>query len=133
MHIKIKLLFILNFIGITVSAQYPCYNGISTNPLNPINNQLTSKKNTFFNWQDSLWAMQPSTFCFRTGFNESPFYKIDNLEELREAKDMKWDDGWELVRRYVGLTETNTYTASNPEHLYVILYNKYTGILRVLL
>lgn len=133
MHIKIKLLFALIFVGITVNAQYPCYNGISTNPLNPINNQLTSKKNTFFNWQDSLWAMQPSTFCFRTGFNESPFYKIDNLEELREAKDMKWDDGWELLRRYVGLTETNAYTASNPEHLYVVLYNKYTGILRVLL
>jgi hypothetical protein len=133
MQTKIKLLFITAFYSLVVKAQYPCNNGISTNPLNPINNQLMSKMNTFFNWQDSLWAMQPSAFCFRTDFNESPFYKIDNLEELREAKDMKWDDGWELIRRFVGLTETNSYTATNPEHLYVVLYNKYTGILRVLL
>jgi hypothetical protein len=133
MQTKTTLFFILVFTGINTMAQYPCYNGISTNPLNPINTQLPSKQNTFFNWQDSLWAMQPSAFCFRTGFNESPFYKIDNLEELRESKDMRWDDGWELIRRFVGLTETNTYTASNPEHLYVVLYNKYTGILRVLL
>ena len=34
---------------------------------------------------------------------ESPFFKIDNLEELRESKDMKWDDGWELLRRGFGL------------------------------
>lgn len=120
-------------ISIVIKAQYPCFNGISTNPLNPVNNQFPAKKNTFFDWQDSLWSMQPSPFCFRTALNESPFYKIDNLEELREAKDMKWEDGWELLRRHVGLTESNAYTVSNPEHLYVILYNKYTGILRVIL
>lgn len=133
MSTKFTFVFLLSIIGVITNAQYPCFNGISTNQLNPINNQLTSKKNTFFNWEDSLWAMQPSSFCFRTGLNESPFYKIDNLEELREAKDMRWEDGWELIRRFVGLTETNAYTASNPEHLYVVLYNKYTGILRVLL
>lgn len=127
------LLIAAIMLGVNIFAQYPCFNGISTNPLNPVNNQLPTKKNTFFNWQDSLWAMQPSPFCFRTAQNESPFYKIDNLEELRDAKDMKWEDGWELVRRYVGLTETNAYTVSNPEHLYVILYNKYTGVLRVIL
>jgi hypothetical protein len=114
-------------------AQYPCFNGISTNPSNPINNQLPTKRNTFFNWQDSLWAMQPSPFCFRTALNESPFYKIDNAEELRESKDMFSDDGWELLRRQVGLTETNAFTASNPEQLYVILYNRYTGILRIIM
>jgi hypothetical protein len=133
MKIKLILCTIALLCLNTAKSQYPCFNGISTNPLNPINNQLPAKRNTFFNWQDSLWAMQPSPFCFRTDINESPFYKIDNLEELRDAKDMKWDDGWELVRRFMGLTETNAYTASNPEHLYVILYNKYTGILRVIL
>lgn len=90
---KFTFLFGFALIATVTNAQHPCFNGISTNPLNPINNQLTSKANTFFNWEDSLWAMQPSAFCFRTGLNESPFYKIDNLEELREAKDMKWEDG----------------------------------------
>jgi hypothetical protein len=119
---------------LNINAQYPCFNGISTNPLNPINNQLPAKKNTFFNWQDSLWAMQPSTqSCNRSAISESPFYKINNLEELRESRDMKWEDGWELIKRDVGLTETNNNTASFPEEVNVILYNKYTGILRVIL
>lgn len=81
-------------------AQYPCVNGISTNYSNPINTQLPSKKNTFFNWQDSIYSVQPiNTDCIRGAQMESPFYKIDNLEGLRDSKDMKWEDGWELVRR----------------------------------
>jgi hypothetical protein len=132
--IKISMLICCAFFACAqVMAQYPCHNGISTNPANPINNQLPAKRNTFFNWQDSIWQMQPAPNCFRTGQNESPFFKTDNLEELREAKDMRWEDGWELIRRHVGLTEANAYTASNPEHLYVVLYNKYTAVLRVLL
>jgi len=130
---KLLLLVLPVLCPILLFAQYPCANGISTNPSNPINNQLPSKLNTFFNWHDSLWSLQPSPNCFRTSQVESPFYKIDNAEVLRESKDMNWSDGWELIRRGVGLTEGNTYTASNPEHIYVILYNKYTGILRILL
>jgi hypothetical protein len=117
-----------------IKAQYPCVNGISTNPLNPINNQLPLKVNTFFNWQDSLFQVQPiSGDCIRGSQMESPFYKIDNLEELRDSKDMKWEDGWELLRRGFGLTEQNTYTIDPVPNAYFILYNKYTGILRVLL
>lgn len=119
---------------ISNGQQYPCYNGISTNPLNPINNQLPSKINTFFNWQDSIYQVQPiNSTCVRGSQMESPFFKIDNLEELRESKDMKWDDGWELLRRGFGLTEQNTFTTDPVPHVYLILYNKYTGILRVLL
>jgi hypothetical protein len=115
-------------------AQYPCVNGISTNPLNPINTQLPSKKNTFFNWQDSIFQVQPiNNDCVRGSLMESPFYKIDNLEELRESKDMKWEDGWELVRRGFGLTDLNTNTTDAVPNAYFILYNKYTGIMRVLL
>jgi len=69
-------------------AQYPCANGISTNPAYPINTQLPSKLNTFFNWHDSQWALQPASSCFRTSQIESPFYKIDNAEVLRESKDI---------------------------------------------
>lgn len=117
-----------------ISAQYPCQNGISTNPLNPINNQLPIKRNTFFNWQDSIYQVQPiNSTCVRGSFIESPFYKIDNLEDLRVSKDMKWEDGWELLRRGFGLTDLNTPTTDPVPHVYLILYNKYTGILRVLL
>jgi hypothetical protein len=117
-----------------VFAQYPCVNGISTNPLNPINTQLPSKKNTFFNWQDSIFQVQPiNNDCIRGSLMESPFYKIDNLEELRDSKDMKWEDGWELIKRGFGLTDQNTSTTDIVPNAYFILYNKYTGIMRVLL
>lgn len=79
-----------------VIAQYPCANGISTNPGNPVNTQLPSKRNTFFNWQDSVYAVQPiNSDCLRGSRVESPFYKTNNLEPLRESKDMRWSDGWE--------------------------------------
>jgi hypothetical protein len=127
-------LWVILIACISNGQQYPCYNGISTNPLNPINNQLPSKRNTFFNWQDSIYQVQPiNSTCVRGSQMESPFFKIDNLEELRESKDMKWDDGWELLRRGFGLTEQNTFTTDPVPHVYLILYNKYTGILRVLL
>jgi hypothetical protein len=111
MKIKTLTAFIFTILTLNLYAQYPCVNGISTNPLNPINNQLPSKKNTFFNWQDSIYSVQPiNTDCIRGAQMESPFYKIDNLESLRDSKDMKWDDGWELIRRGFGLTDQNTYT-----------------------
>ena len=134
MNNKILLTLIAIILTASIYAQYPCVNGISTNPLNPINNQLPSKRNTFFNWQDSIYSVQPiNTDCIRGIQMESPFYKIDNLEGLRDSKDMKWDDGWELIRRGFGLTDQNTYTTDPVPNAYLILYNKYTGILRVLL
>ncbi len=126
--------FTMIILGTVCYGQYPCVNGISTNPANPVNNQLPSKRNTFFNWMDSIYQVQPiNSTCVRGSQMESPFYKIDNLEELRDSKDMSWDDGWELVRRGFGLTEQNTYTTDPVPNVYLILYNKYTGILRILL
>ena len=80
MKIKLIQYIIFTFITASVMAQYPCYNGISTNPLNPINTQLPSKTNTFFNWQDSIWQQRILTTCGRdTAFQESPFFKTDNV------------------------------------------------------
>ncbi len=133
---KIKLLIIYTIISLNCIAQYPCFNGISTNPLNPINTQLPSKKNTFFNWQLENWQLKPLTNqgeCTRPDSTTSPFFRLDNLEELRDSKDMKWEDGWELISRRVGLNENNLPLLDNDPDIGIILYNKYTGILRVLL
>lgn len=114
-------------------AQYPAINGISTDPANPINNQLPALRNTFFNWQDPNYQVQPiNTDCIRGSLIESPFFKIDNLEDLRDSKDMLWEDGWELIRRGFGLDELNSNTVDPVPSLYLILYNKYTGVLRIL-
>lgn len=134
MRSLLPFLFMLLMLPMFAGAQFPCVNGISTNPANPINNQLPSKRNTFFDWQLPTYAIQPLTGnCTMPSPVESPFYKTDNLEALRDSKDMNWSDGWELLRRGFGLTESNTYTTDPVPNIYFILYNRYTGILRVLL
>jgi hypothetical protein len=83
------------FVVNTSYGQYPCYNGISTNPQNPINNQLQTKRNTFFDWQLSTWHQKPflnQGNCSREDTMTSPFFRLDNAEELRESKDMNWTD-----------------------------------------
>lgn len=131
---KILLSSFLSMLIVTAFAQYPCENSISTNPVNPVNNQLPSMRNTFFNWEDSIYQVQPITgTCLRPSLMESPFFKIDNLESLRQSKDMKWEDGWELLRRGFGLSEQNQNTTDAVPNAYYILYNRYTGVTRVLL
>jgi hypothetical protein len=125
--------FFVSFLIANSLAQYPCVNGISTNPANPVNTQLPSKVNTFFDWQLSTWKEKPflnQGNCSREDTMTSPFFRTDNAEELRDSKDMKWDDGWELILRRVGLNEQNINTPDIDPDITVILYNKYTGILR---
>jgi hypothetical protein len=106
-------------------------NGITTNPAAPINNELPSKRNIYFDWTQQFF--QNNSTCQLNINVESPFYKIDNLEALRVAKDMMPIDGWELIRRDLGYYDDNTLRPDAPQHTYFILYNKYTGILRILL
>ncbi len=109
------------------------FKGIITDPNNPVNNELPIKKNTFFNWMNPTWP--GNTTCYPgPGVDfTSPFYRIDNLEALRLLKDYKPQDGWELIRRDFGYTDNGTLITDRPEHTYLILYNKYRGILRVIL
>jgi hypothetical protein len=116
-----------------VHAQDCNFKGIRTDPANPLNTELSIKTNTFFNWMNPDWP--GNTTCYPgPGVNfTSPFYRIDNLEALRLLKDYKPDDGWELIRRDFGYRDDGTLITDRPEHTYLILYNKYTGILRVIL
>ena len=106
-------------------------NGITTNPSAPVNNQLPLKRNLYFDWR--LQNIQSNTTCQPLTLVESPFFKVDNLEILRQSKDMLPEDGWELIRRDFGYTDNNTLKPETPEHTYFILYNKFTGVLRILL
>lgn len=136
MQLKITLSFIAILLCFQLYAQYPCVNGISTNPANPINTQLPQKKNTFYNWESEYWKQKPlinQGNCSRPDSATSPFFRIDNLEDLRVSKDMKWEDGWELIARRVGLFDNNLPRVDPDPDITVILYNKYTGIMRVLM
>lgn len=122
-------------ISLASYCQYPNFNGISTNPSNPINTQLTIKRNTFFDWQQPSYQIKPlpGGNCPRGDSITSPFFRLDNCEELRTSKDMKWEDGWELIARRVGLKDNNTPKVDNDQDIAIILYNKYNGKLRILL
>ncbi|MEC4050574.1 T9SS type A sorting domain-containing protein [Flavobacterium sp. SUN046] len=45
---------------------------------------------------------------------------------------MKPIDGWEIIAYNLGYDNNNTVLSIVPEHTYMMLYNKYTGILRIL-
>lgn len=127
-----KYLCIFLLTSLVNSSMSQCLsNDITTNPGAPINNQLPSKLNLYFDWTQPNW--QNNSSCETLTPVESPFYRIDNLEILRASKDMQPQDGWELIRRDFGYTDQNTLKPEAPEHTYFILYNKYTGILRILL
>lgn len=133
---RTKLVVCMTLFVSVMFAQYPIINGISTNPANPVNTQLPSKKNNFFDWQSEIWTVKSLANqgnCTRSNSITSPFFRVDNLEELRESKDMSWQDGWELIARRVGLSEQNTDLVDNDVDIAVVLYNRYRGILRVLL
>lgn len=127
---KLKLTFLIIILSKIAFGQCPD-NGITTNPSAPVNNQLPSKKNLYFDWR--IQNFQSNTTCQPLTLVESPFFKIDNLEILRQSKDMLPEDGWELIRRDLGYTDQNTLKPETPEHTYFILYNKFTGVLRILL
>lgn len=126
-----KKMLLIGFLVVSANVRSQCLNNITTNPAAPNNPQLPSQTNYYFNWQNQYWAN--NTTCQPLSQIESPFFKTDNLEVLRSSKDMSPADGWELIRRDFGYTDNNTLKPEAPQHAYFILYNKFTGILRVLL
>lgn len=122
-------LLLLCFSSIALWAQSDCIlmaNGISTDPDNPVNPQCTGNEflNTF-DWRAQQYPHGPGG----NGEILSPFfndaatklsYLWNPLAFPLSAQDFEVEDGWELIRFKPG------------EDTYVILYNKYTSILRVL-
>lgn len=131
----------------------PCEKDINTNP----NPQYTSpqtgdfRQNTF-DWMANPidvykiapyhWPYSPLDPSATMG---NPFYNtslhLDRIAGGTES-DFNPEDGWELIKQDFGFFQdpvTNTWngtpktnTNDNPSIAYFILYNKYSGILRVL-
>ncbi|NOU18500.1 MAG: T9SS type A sorting domain-containing protein [Bacteroidales bacterium] len=97
---------------------------ISTDPTNPVNNEIPAMKN-YFDW------MQPSFQLNSSEINinpiASPFYQVDNdiINHFVDSKDYLPIDGWELIKKDFGYNGTGIVTSP-----YLILYNRFSGILR---
>ena len=114
-------------------AQAPCTIGqISTNPASPTNSIDPSHVNKFDWLQNPNYPYNVS--CYPKGLSINPFFSsYSNLLPLSLTKDYKPENGWELIHQNLGYDNDGTISAITPEHAYLILYNRYTGILRVLL
>ncbi len=121
------LIAILLYSG-AASAQ--CTNGITTNPDNPINNQIPVKKNTFFDWRQSFFLVNNP--IIGTGIY-SPFYQSGNIpiNHFLYNRDYNPTEGWELITYDFGINEDGTPKPQAKSTVNLVLYNKYTGILRV--
>ena len=116
--------------GVT-NGQCPAV-GIFTRPDAPINNQNPAMLNNF-NWMAPLYFQNSQTSVPGNDMIHSPIYQPDNLliDNLRVALDMKPEDGWELIRRDFGVLQSGSLANPRPERLYVVMYNKYSSILRI--
>ncbi|MBS1537953.1 MAG: hypothetical protein JST20_09410 [Bacteroidetes bacterium] len=125
-------------------AQTPCNEdkGISTNPDAAVNTEKPSKQNgphsgdnrpVIFDWRRPLFDIR-SSLTTSVDIN-SPFYEPNNsiTNHLYLSKDMRPEDGWELIKQEMGApfdAVNNAYT-SDVDYPCLILYNRYTGMLRV--
>lgn len=127
-----KILFFI-LIPIYTFAQSVCEPiGTTTNPNSPTNPQNQSFTNNF-NWFTNNSYLDINSTCTPNGFTPNPFTTNQTeLLPLSLSKDNKPEDGWEIVAYNLGYNNNNTPLNVRPEHSYYMLYNKYTGTLRVL-
>ncbi|THF51386.1 T9SS type A sorting domain-containing protein [Flavobacterium supellecticarium] len=131
MKFKITVLFL--FVTKIILGQSFCPpNGISTNPGNPINPQQTNYLN-HFDWTTTNPFYPINSQCNPNAFTPNPFQSNQlELLPLSLTKDMKPENGWEMVAYNLGFDNNNNPLLGRPEHTYVMMYNKYTGKLRIL-
>jgi hypothetical protein len=143
-------------------ASAGCENNTNTNwnpqYTNPNNN--TYQTNTF-KWTDAQWSYYlnfgtgPVFNTINNPFNSTDAYLKDHIAKDLVHSDYRVEDGWELIKQDLGFYYGNnnyngngngsfmwagggnthdhaTFGSSYDPMLYFILYNKYTGVLRVL-
>lgn len=106
--------------------------------LNPFLNRMPSNNGPKFNWVTPNlfeWHKPPSTgvssVMIDNPFNPREHWEnVEHLKNNASFRDNKPEDGWELIIYGLG-QDRQLETLSSFSHPYVVLYNKYTGILRV--
>lgn len=130
-----KYFLALILLGLSFSgySQSVCStNNITTNPVAPTNPQSPQYLN-HFDWTTNSSSYAMNSVCNPNGYTINPFQSNQlELLPLSISKDMQPSDGWEIVAYNLGFDQNNIMLNVTPEHTYMMLYNKYTGILRIL-
>ena len=149
---KIIKLIVCTLISLNLLSQdFPCSNGIVTNPFGPPANPQTSLPelqhflNTDYDWMGD--NNLPDFEIYNMGEDGTSTYTMQHLFSSNNPHDLHslpfdeldmWPaDGWELITMNIGTFPDGTLHSSvgqgtaAPEIPYVVLYNKQRGVLRV--
>lgn len=136
---KYLLLFVLIACSgpfISLYGQNCAPNGITTNPAAPVNTQRPSKLNTF-NWTLPSFPLNLALTGVNATVINSPFFTTDNsgvshfYDPIDGIKDVYPAQGWELIKRDFGYNDQGQPNVPGTTNPYLVLYNKYTSVLRV--
>ncbi len=149
---KYTTLLIAFLLALHARAQeYPCVQGISTNPAGPVNPDntppfLTHFLNTF-NWMANSggtltdYALNDVFTAAGVSAMVHPYSAANSYDYLTSSPindlDMYWQDGWELLSVNLGKYPDGTLlsslgeTSNYPDIPYLLLYNKQRGIIRL--
>ncbi len=154
-HTYLFLLFTL-FSSSNLFSQDQCGSNavITTNPDNPVNQKDTdppTRLNNFFDWRvEDIPIFSNSPYHSGFPYIQSPFWDNNALYKNYVFKNYKPEDGWELIKVIRGYVDrTNLDVNNTPVQvpgsfsltqqqntsettLWLVLYNKYTAVLRVL-
>ncbi|MFM8912021.1 MAG: hypothetical protein ACKOE6_03740, partial [Flammeovirgaceae bacterium] len=110
-----KLITILAILTTGYSGIAQCdVKGILTNPTAPVNTERPAKTNTFFDWRTQYYLVNSASI--NATQIESPYYQGYqnlNVESLFTEKDMKPENGWELIGFDMGFNEDGS--PKNPK------------------
>lgn len=125
------LISMILFIG-TICAQ-PCLtqpNNISTDPNNPVNSECNGLMLNTFDWRNQVYPINYIDYPQLTTI-QSPFYNSSNgpINYLWNTSvfgphDYHPEDGWEFIK--------SGFAPDVTDYSYIVLYNKYTSVIRVL-
>lgn len=139
---KLFKTIILSFLTLSLFAQNDCINNISTNPSAPQNDALPitilSNPNSDLRYLNSFdWTTINNIQLQNMQINQSMLYlhnaSAPYYNYIYEGEEMTISNGWELMLLNTGFypNQTNNVNGQNPDIPYIVLYNKFTGVLRV--
>jgi len=124
---------LLTAVGYTLMAQTECDPSqvITTAPGSAVNTQKPTLVNHFDWTQPSfpLYAEQLTSTSITSPFYQGPWNS--NVANLVDSKDRLAADGWELINADFGYNNNGTPASQRVMDPKLLLYNKYTGTLRL--
>jgi hypothetical protein len=135
--IVLALLFLSCQLNAQVSVCGPAGTPITTNPSQPVNNQMPSELNAF-NWTNPSYS---PIYLLDNTINatalDNPYYQTRNTVTLPITLppggylDMYPTDGWELIKKDFGYDDQGNRKSVGVGTPMMVLYNKFRGLLRV--